>query len=210
MSDPIGAPTMRPYRRRLLALLGAAALSPLAGCVAAQDRADRAALPPLTAALLDGGNVVYFRHAATRWSGIDRIEWPRERQRLLSEEGVRQSEAIGAAFTAAGMPVGEVLASPFARCMDTARIAFGRAEPRPELLGLLSDDAGRAGRAASLARLLAAPPSPGTNRVIVSHRSNIAEAAGVALAEGEGVVIRPDGQGSFEVLGTAMPEEWVT
>ncbi len=33
-------------------------------------------------ALLAGELVVYFRHGATTWSGIDQIEWPREQQRL--------------------------------------------------------------------------------------------------------------------------------
>ena len=191
-------------RRRVLILGAAAALLP--ACVSAQT--PRADLPPLTAALLDGGHVVYFRHAATTWSGVDRIEWPRERQRLLSAEGVAQAEAIGAAFQGAGVPVGAVLASPFARCADHARIAFGRAEERMELIGLLSDDAGQDERTAFLRRLVATPPAQGTNRVIVSHRSNIAAVADVALAEGEGVVLRPDGAGGFAVVGTAMPEEW--
>ena len=197
--DPI-----RPSRRAVALGLGAAALLP--GCVAA--RAPRADLPPLTAALLDGSHVVYFRHAATRWSGVDRIEWPRERQRLLSEEGVAQAEAIGAAWRARRIPVGEVLASPFARCADHARIAFGRADERMALIGLLSDDDGRGARVAFLRDLVTTPPAPGLNRVIVSHRSNIAAVADVALEEGEGVVLRPDGAGGFAVRGTAMPGDW--
>ena len=28
-------------------------------------------------ALRQGGHVIYFRHGATTWSGIDNIEWPR-------------------------------------------------------------------------------------------------------------------------------------
>jgi hypothetical protein len=27
--------------------------------------------------LWEGGHVVYFRHAATQWSGFDSIDWPR-------------------------------------------------------------------------------------------------------------------------------------
>ena len=33
----------------------------------------------IVAALKEGGHVVYFRHAATTRSGVDRIEWPRAR-----------------------------------------------------------------------------------------------------------------------------------
>lgn len=167
----------------------------------------RSAVPDLDAALRAGGQVIYFRHAATTWSGVDRIEWPRERQRLLSEEGIAQSRRIGRAFADAGIPVGEVLASPFARCRDMAEIAFGRVEERSELLGLLSDANGRADRVAFLRAKLGTPPAPGMNRVIVSHRSNIAEVAGASLAEGEAVIVTPQG-GSFSVLGTRMPDDW--
>ncbi|MEL6641222.1 MAG: histidine phosphatase family protein [Pseudomonadota bacterium] len=157
--------------------------------------------------LRKGGHVVYFRHAATTWSGIDQIDWPRERQRLLSNLGIQQSEQIGAAFRSAGIPVGEVLASPFARCRDMAEIAFGRVEERMELIGLLSDSAGRPARLRYLRDKLISPPAAGTNRIIVSHRSNIAEVAGVSLAEGEAVITRPAAQ-DFETRAQWMPEDW--
>lgn len=158
-------------------------------------------------ALRDGGHVIYFRHGATTWSGIDNIAWPRERQRLLSELGIMQSEQIGRAFRSEGFPVGEVLASPFARCRDMAEIAFGRVEERMELLGLLSDSDGRAARVAFLRDRLTTPPAAGTNRIIVSHRSNIADVAGARLAEGEAVIARPTDD-SFETLAQWMPEDW--
>ncbi|WP_237072697.1 histidine phosphatase family protein [Pseudaestuariivita rosea] len=184
-------------RTALLGLASVVAL-PVAGTARA-DTLDR---------LRAGGQVIYFRHGATTWSGIDRIEWPRDRQRLLSAEGVSQSEVIGAAFRAKGIPVGEVLASPFARCRDMAEIAFGRVEERMELLGLLSDDAGRADRVAYLRGLLVNGPTDGTNRIVIAHRSNIATVAGVSLAEGEAVILHPDGQGGFSVGQTPMPDEW--
>ncbi|MEL7013782.1 MAG: histidine phosphatase family protein [Pseudomonadota bacterium] len=154
-----------------------------------------------------GGHVIYFRHGATTWSGIDQIDWPREQQRLLSDLGIRQSEQIGVAFRAEGIPVGEVLASPFARCRDMAEIAFGRVEERMELIGLLSDSAGRPARIRYLWDKLVSPPTAGSNRIIVSHRSNIAEVAGVSLAEGEAVLTRPAAQ-NFETRAQYMPEDW--
>lgn len=154
-----------------------------------------------------GGLAVYFRHGATTWSGIDQIDWPRSRQRLLSEEGIAQSRIIGRAFTEHNIPVGEVLASPFARCRDMAEIAFGRVEERFELLGLLSDAEGRAARVAYLRAQLETPPARGTNRIIVSHRSNIADVARATLAEGEAVIIRPGGD-RFDVLAQLHPEDW--
>lgn len=161
----------------------------------------------IVAQLVDGGHVVYFRHAATTRSGVDRIEWPRARQRLLSETGIADSILIGEAFRAHGIPVGEVLASPFARCRDMAELAFGRVEERMELLGLLSDSDGRPGRLAFLRDRMSNPPNAGTNRIIVSHTSNIAEVAGVSLAEGEAVIVQPDGSG-FTIIGTMSPGDW--
>ena len=159
-------------------------------------------------ALRGGGHVVYFRHAATTWSGVDRIEWPRERQRLLSEAGIQDSRDIGEATKRLGLPIGEVIASPFARCRDMAEIAFGRVDERFELLGLLSDAKGRAERVAYLRDRMSTPTAGNGNRIIVSHRSNIAEVAGVSLGEGDAVVVKPSGGGEFQILGTLRPDDW--
>ncbi|WP_106849844.1 histidine phosphatase family protein [Blastococcus sp. Marseille-P5729] len=77
---------------------------------------------------------------------------PREQQRLLSAEGEQQAANLGAAFTAHAITAGELLTSPFWRCQDAATIAFGRGEVDDQLMGLLSDDAGRRGLAAVDAR----------------------------------------------------------
>ena len=190
-----------PSRRSVLAHLGLlpVALSMPWHAANAQDALARDLLE-------QGQAVVYFRHGATTWSGIDRIEWPRSRQRLLSDLGIAQSEQIGAAFRDHDLAVGDVLASPFARCRDMAEIAFGRVEERMELLGLLSDANGRADRVAFLEQQLSDPPTNG-NRIIIAHRSNIAEVAGVTLQEGEAVILRPTGDG-FDVIATRLPDTW--
>ncbi|MEO0916517.1 MAG: histidine phosphatase family protein [Pseudomonadota bacterium] len=190
-----------PTRRYALRLLIA---TPLIGLAVAHKA--NANIAEARALLSDGRGVVYFRHGATTWSGIDSIDWPREQQRLLSDLGIAQSERIGAAFREQGLPVGEVIASPFARCRDFAEIAFGRVEERSELLGLLSDSQGRADRVAFLRNKLA-EPTTGGNRIIVSHRSNIAEVAGVSLGEGDAAIVRPTGDG-WETLAQMTPADW--
>ena len=159
-------------------------------------------------ALLAGELVIYFRHGATTWMGIDQLDWPRDQQRLLSNEGIEQSELVGREFSRLDAPVGDVMASPFARCRDMAEIAFGRVDERMELLGLLSDADGRPARIAFLQEQLSTPTAEQGNRIIVSHRSNIQNVAGSSLQEGEAVLIRPLGDNQFEVLETLMPEEW--
>jgi phosphohistidine phosphatase SixA len=180
-----------------------AALPLAAGLLPSPAAAD---LAPARELLAAGGAVVYFRHGATTWSGVDNIAWPRERQRLLSELGIEQSKRIGAAFRDNGFPVGEVIASPFARCRDMAEIAFGRVEERMELLGLLSDSDGVADRVDYLRGKLSKPPTGG-NRIVIAHRSNISHVAGVSLGEGDAVVMRPTGDG-FERLATLAPSDW--
>jgi len=187
----------------------AAGLTALFVLLSFPSRANEASPEEIFTALQQGGHVVYFRHAATTWSGVDRIEWPRERQRLLSQQGIEDSESIGAATARLSIPVGDVIASPFARCRDMAEIAFGRVEERMELLGLLSDQNGRNTRIAYLRDQMSSLTSSNGNRMIVSHRSNIQEVAGVRLEEGEAVVIEPLGNGEFRILGTLTPDDWV-
>lgn len=163
----------------------------------------------LIEALQEGGYVIYFRHAATDRGGVDSIDMPPEQQRNLSKSGIADSKAIGDAFRKLAIPVGRVLASPFERTKDTARLAFGRVEARSELLGLLSDDAGARKRAAFLRRMLNTPPAPGKNRILSAHYSNIQRVAGITLAESEAAVFRPMGSGGFELVATLMPEDWV-
>lgn len=161
--------------------------------------------------LKTGGLVIYFRHGATTWNGVDRIEWPRQRQRLLSAEGEAQSRAVGAVFKRHRLPVGEVLASPFARCRDMAEIAFGRVEERRELLGLLSEESGRQQRIDYSLALLRQPVSEDANRIVIGHSSNIQETTEINLPEGGAVIVRPDPGGAdvgFQVLGTLRPADW--
>ncbi|MEM1045280.1 MAG: histidine phosphatase family protein [Pseudomonadota bacterium] len=200
--------TVRFFRQRRF--LGGAVAILIAFLVGAQNHAfaHNASPDSLFEALRGGGHVVYFRHAATTRSGVDRIEWPRERQRLLSAEGIQDSEDIGAASQLLALPIGEVIASPFARCRDMAEIAFGQVEERFELLGLLSDDSGRAERIAYLRDRMSTPTGEAGNRIIVSHRSNIREVAGVSLGEGDAVVVKPLGDGDFRILGTLRPADW--
>jgi hypothetical protein len=55
-------------------------------------------------------------------------------------------------------------------------------------------------RVAALRRLLATPPKPGTNTVLVGHLFNIQAAADIGLAEGEAAIFSP----------AAMPESPAT
>jgi len=160
--------------------------------------------------LRDGGYILYFRHAATDFSQNDAKMTSFEdcaTQRSLTDKGRADARAIGAAIRELGIPIGKVRASPFCRTIETAELAFGRAEPAAAARGgpALPDNPDRY---AALRRLLAAPPARGTNDVIVSHGNPFHAVAGPPyLAEGEAAVVQPTGTG-FRVITRIKGEEW--
>jgi len=169
----------------------------------------------LVQALAQGGNVVLMRHAATEsvtpdpnLMSIDDCTT----QRNLSAVGRRQAERIGASFEKLGIRVGRVLSSPYCRCMETGKLAFGKAEAS-ELLRIGDEPAG-AGRddpGIALRKLLDTPPAPGENTVLIAHSVTLLYAFGLtAKPEGVAHVFRPSGLGLGrpDYLGMLTPEEW--
>src|SRR5215475_1556473 len=79
-----------------------------------------------------GGQVIMLRHAGTIGTVGDPPGFQVEdcsTQRNLTEAGREQARKIGEAFRAREIPIARVLSSPWCRCLDTARLAFGRVEP---------------------------------------------------------------------------------
>ncbi len=116
-------------------------------------------------------------------------------QRNLNDEGREQARRIGAAFAGRGVPVGEVRSSHWCRCLETARLAFGRAEPWAALNSNYhpdTQDENAARNRAVLAEITANPPQGG-NRILVSHNFNIRELTGESPASGEMIVVEADG-----------------
>ncbi len=128
-------------------------------------------------------------------------------QRNLTAQGRAEARAIGAAIRALGIPIGNVRASPYCRTLETAQLAFGRAQKTQAARGGPSQP-DRPERYAALRELLAQPPERGFNDVVVSHGNPFHAVAGPPyLAEGEAAVIQPDGKG-FRVIARITVEEW--
>jgi broad specificity phosphatase PhoE len=166
--------------------------------------------PSVVDRLQRGGLVLALRHTATDFSMTDSGDDFRDcsRQRNLNAEGRRQAGALGAAFRRLGIPVGRVLASPYCRTRETARLAFGRVRSSSALLQAsdVRDGQGQPGR---LRRLLADAPRAGTNTVLVSHGYAIEDATGVYLGEGEAAIFVPGrGRRGFERVARVEPGEW--
>lgn len=179
--------------------------------------AARSALPAkpisgsdLLTELRKGGYIIFFRHTSTDFSRDDarsRSDEDCENQRPLTDKGREEARQIGAAFRDLNIPVGKVLASPRCRTMETAMLAFGRADKAPEARGGPSAPDGT-DRYALLRRLLSTPPAEGANLVIASHGNPFYATAGAPyLAEGEGAVVRPLEQ-DFEIVGRVRHGGW--
>ncbi len=199
-----------PVSSRIIYWLAGLSLA-FAGAVAAADDA-------LLDALRAGGNNIYFRHVATDWSQSDRVDraddWlscDATRMRQLSDAGRADARRIGAAIRRLEIPVSEVLASPYCRTMETARLMdLGPVRASTDVMNLRAAAyfGGRGAIVASARELLATPPPAGSNRVIVAHGNVAREATPAYPAEGEGLVFRPDGAGGFELVGRVVPDAW--
>lgn len=167
----------------------------------------------LVGRLRGGGHVLYFRHAATDQSRQDDPTpdlTDRSTQRNLSERGREQARQIGTAIGALGVPIGEVLISPYARVRETAELAFGtdRLRETSDLLNEAYPGTDDADLARRLQGLLATPPPPGENTVLIGHGFNITEATGLTIAEGECAIFEPTGRGDFRLVARVTVEQW--
>ena len=152
--------------------------------------------------LKTGGQIVLMRHAVTTPGAGDppgmRID-DCSTQRNLIDEGRQHARQIGDAFRARGVTVDRVLSSPWCRCIETARLAFGKAEvwqPLANLFGRSENEATQIGEL----RAFVSQRREG-NVVLVSHGSTIEALTGVSLGTGEMVVVSPQGAGKFAVNG---------
>lgn len=161
----------------------------------------------LVDALRKGGYTLYFRHTATDFS---RLDGPVKQyddcttQRMLSDKGRDEAKTISAAIRALKIPIGEVLASPYCRTMETAKLMFGRAQKANAVREGAEDNYPQ------LKQLLAKPISPdGTNRMIVGHGIPFRAIAGAPhLGEGEAAVLRPL-RNRYVVVARIAIADWV-
>ena len=181
---------MRSLLRCLVVLLAFSS-----GCAVADD-------DQVWAALKDGGKVILLRHTHVLIrEGIGRLAPGNCAAEVnLSPRGVEQAKHLGEAFRTHGIAVGEVLASPYCRCMDTGRLAFGRATAVRYLMppGAVSEKQATANNERVLHEILNhRGPS---NLVMITHDLNIADQVLEPAEMGEFFVLQPNGA-DFTVIG---------
>jgi broad specificity phosphatase PhoE len=125
-------------------------------------------------------------------------------QRNLTDAGRDDARRVGAMFKSLGIPVGRVLSSPWCRCLETARLVFGTAEPWAPLSNLFDNRAGEAEQLRALRELAGRRPSGG-NVLLVTHGSVVLPLTRIQPAPAELVVLTPDGAGRFRIAGRLTP-----
>jgi len=169
----------------------------------------------LVEALRKGGLVIVMRHASsprevptkeTATAGNTKLE------RQLDETGRDTATAMGTALRQLRIPITTVLSSGTFRALQTVKLA-GLGEPT------VAAELGDGGQSMQItsdaqstwlkARVTQVPASG--NVLLVTHMPNVSRAFPEwgAVADGESVVLRPDGKG-FAVLGRIKIEEWPT
>ena len=126
-------------------------------------------------------------------------------QRNLDDNGRAQAKRIGEAFRAHGIAVGAVRSSPRCRCLDTAQLAFGKAEPWGVLQGALRDDALRRRQLAEIRKAIDAHRD-GPPLVLVTHGSVVSDLTGLNVAMGAFVVLGRSANGRHAVAGQLFVE----
>jgi phosphohistidine phosphatase SixA len=215
-------------RSRVLAFAAALAVA-LSGLLpadpaSAQERKRRQELvprfegPEIVEKLKGGGHVLLIRHMTTvrnpdQWIGVDYDDC--STQRVLSDEGKQQARNLGQAFRNLEIPVGEVIVSPYCRCRETAKLAFGKTGTESETLSVWDEleMEEKTQRGTEIRKMLDTPPAPGTNTVLVTHTGNLLWSFGLdSKPEGLTHVFKPTGLaiGRPTYLGRVNPDEWRT
>ena len=159
--------------------------------------------------LKQGGHVIVFRHVETDESQKDVYPFKFDdmsAQRQLSDKGSETARQIGRQLAALNIPIGDIYTSKLNRAVETGKMISGRAViPMAELTdsGAGNPSAmarpGGGGNAAlgrALRQLANSAPKPGTNTIIVTHKTNIGDAFGKDwndVKEGEASVFKPGG-----------------
>jgi broad specificity phosphatase PhoE len=158
-------------------------------------------------ALRAPGSVVILRHsyAPGTFDPPDSKLEDCSTQRNLDDVGRAQARRVGEAFRAHGIEVGAVRSSPRCRCLDTARLAFGKSEPWAVLQGALNNQELRRRHVAEIRKAIDAHRD-GPPLVLVTHGSVVNDLTGLNVAMGAFVVLRRAPDGTHPVVSQLFVE----
>jgi phosphohistidine phosphatase SixA len=168
----------------------------------------------LVKALRRGGYVIVMRHTSSPRDAPDKQTANADNvkvERQLDEVGRTTATAMGKALRDLKIPVGEVLASPTYRALETVKYAqLGNPRTYTELGDNgQSMQGGTEAQAAWLRKRVTQFPS-GSNTILVTHFPNIKDAFPQAsgVDDGEALVFGPDGKGGAALVARIKVEQW--
>jgi len=172
--------------------------------------------------LRQGGLIVYFRHFSTpgkkflddtrNWEHISMsiedykdCSW----QRPLSKFGRELATHVGRAIKDAEIPVGEIHASPYCRCIDSATLVTG-SEPilHRKLVYRKKEFTWERMETFAHEFLQKQKPLVGENTFIFGHKTQMQSLG--AIGEGEAYVLEPGDGSGYKLIGKIKPENWFT
>ena len=181
-------------------LLAAAALALPASALGAED---------LLARLRRGKAVLLMRHAATE-PGLGDPKGYRlddcSTQRNLSEAGRGEARRVGERLARERIRIDRVYSSPWCRCRETAKLAFGRSEDWEPLSSVFDFPEREADYSERVRQRIAAfeRRAPGGNLALVTHNVNIAALTRESVAPAEIVVVEGQGCCGLRTLGRLL------
>jgi len=182
-------------------LLGLACMHLLFSCsTATQAETDT----DLWARLEAGGYVLLLQHAsalpATQRANDLRPEECGQ-QDELSDQGLLEASRLRDTLQRHHVSVGRVLTSRDCRCVQTAGIVFGRAEPWSIIDDADNDTASRVEEKSAALREAVRRWWSTENLVLISHRSSYQNAFGVHAGRAQLLVFEPLGDDGYRLLG---------
>lgn len=170
----------------------------------------------LVKALQRGGHVFVMRHAAADpdKADTDPLNFANiKKQQPLTEAGKASARTFGAILKDLGIKFDDVLTSRFQRAVQTAVLA-GLPDPKPSTAltegSLVVSPNENRKRAAMLRQMMGQAVTAGYNRLLVSHRANIAQALGKEwseVKEGEASIFKVE-RGAYTLVARIQIDEW--
>lgn len=196
-------------------VLAGGLLGPLSFIAGARPARAQAADPnaAVSARLRAGGVVIAFRHALAPGT-FDPPEFMLQdcsTQRNLDSQGREQATRIGQWFSSQALQPAMVRSSPWCRCLDTARIAFGEGAVQP--WAALGSPQGTSQQAYSehqalLRQALAQRRVTGGFEVWVTHMFVLQDLTGQAVGSAEALVLRGDPRSPRDRRAVQTVERW--
>lgn len=199
----------------LVGLLALICLMPL--------RATAADIAKFVPMLKQGGYVLVLRHGATDDSQNDVYPFVFDdmtKQRQLSDQGRKVARDMGAAIKTLGISIGQIYSSKLNRAIETGSLmSAAPLIPVNELtdsgaggaLAMANPNGSNAKIGNAIRALVNKVPAAGTDNLLVTHKTNIADAFGKEFAdvkEGEALIYQPNPSGPPTLIGRVLASEW--